>query len=182
MSNEKIEYCSIISNPKAHSYKAYFSGEIEEAYKYVNLIDTLRKMNSLDDLTLYINSTGGRLDTTCQIINAMTQSKGHITTFLDGNAHSAAALIFLSGHSLEFSDSSFMLCHYFTTGTNGKIKDMINYTESVNKRYKYFFKEIYQKFFTTDELEEMFNGKEFWLTAKDIRARLKNIECKNEKG
>ena len=168
------KYVSVFSRTKGIIYDIYLTNEItHSSYEYNDLLLTLRRCHEEDDIQIYINSGGGALPTTFQIINAMGQCKAPITTILDGNAHSAASLLFLSGNAFVFSDSSAMLCHYFTTGIHGKGHEVSDYITFAEEHYKQLFKNIYNHFLTEKELEEMFTGKDFWFNYKQIEKRLK---------
>jgi len=182
-SEEKLnKYCSVFSRTKGTIFDIYLTNDItHNSFEYNDLLLTLRRCQEEDDIQLYINSGGGALPTTFQIINAMSQCKAPITTILDGNAHSAASLLFLSGNTYVFSDSSAMLCHYFTTGIQGKGHEVSDYITFAEEHYKQLFKNIYNHFLTEKELQDMFTGKDFWFNYKQIEKRLQTKASFNKK-
>ena len=153
----------------------YLTGEIEEAESYYDLLSMFRTCPDNAIVTMYINSAGGDLFSTIQIINAMKDSRASITCILDGVAHSGASCIFLAGDAFVVNDGSAMLCHFYSGGTTGKgneIKSWINFQDEYVKE---FFTKSYLGFLTIKELEKMFGGSDFWFGKEEIESRLKKM-------
>ena len=64
---------------------------------------------------MYINSPGGRLDTTISILQAMHESEAKIITVADGKVASAVTFIFLSGDEKVYGEDSYFMFHQYMT-------------------------------------------------------------------
>lgn len=144
-------------------------GEPDEWSEEVGAIQTATEN---DIIHIYINSPGGNLFTTTELLSAMLQSKAHIITEITGEACSAGMLLFLAGHEFMVSDDASAMCHgasYGAYGTQGQVHDNVMHsTKHLTKlAYKY-----YEGFLETDEIERLLEGKEYWMEAEEIIERL----------
>lgn len=144
-------------------------GEPDEWSEEVSAIQTATEN---DIIHIYINSPGGNLFTTTELLSAMLQSKAHIITEITSEACSAGMLLFLAGHEFMVSDDASAMCHgasYGAYGTQGQIHDNVMHsTKHLTKlAYKY-----YEGFLETDEIERLLEGKEYWMEAEEIIERL----------
>lgn len=144
-------------------------GEPDEWSEEVSAIQTATEN---DIIHIYINSPGGNLFTTTELLSAMLQSKAHIITEITGEACSAGMLLFLAGHEFMVSDDASAMCHgasYGAYGTQGQVHDNVMHsTKHLTKlAYKY-----YEGFLETDEIERLLEGKEYWMEAEEIIERL----------
>jgi ATP-dependent protease ClpP protease subunit len=170
---ETDKACVIKKNQTAQNfYNVYISGEITEPKDYIELIDLLKSSTEFDTIRVSINSCGGLVNSTIQIITAIQNSKADVTTAIEGEALSAASLIFLSSEQKEVTKGSYMLCHFFYGGAYGKGHEMVSYTDFINQHYYSFFKSIYKGFLTKNEIKQLFNGTDFWFDDKEIKRRL----------
>lgn len=158
----------------------YLNKYIGDAHFYFEMLEILRSAKTEDEIFIHLNNSGGAIDTTIQIINAMKESDATITTCLDSVAHSAASIILLSGNNIKTSKYGSMLCHYYTDIIIGKGHEINAVTQFDKKYYNKFFREIYKGFMTTDEINDMINGKDFWFSSEEINHRLQNIVKKKD--
>jgi ATP-dependent Clp protease protease subunit len=84
-------------------------------------------------LKIYINSEGGEIFAAIPLIDAITNSKIPIHTYIEGIAASAASLISMSGHKRFISKNSFMLIHELRTGVEGTYSNLTDERENCDK-------------------------------------------------
>lgn len=150
----------------------YLNQRIGQPHHYFEMLEILRSAKGEDEVFIHLNNSGGSLDTTIQIVNAIKESYAKVITCLDGVAHSAASIILLSGNVVTVSKYGSMLCHYYTDIVAGKGHEIDAITQFDKKYYKKFFKEIYKNFLTPSELTKLFEGKDYWFSSEDILKRL----------
>jgi ATP-dependent protease ClpP protease subunit len=172
----KPEYFKIIEQELSIPLvSVYLIGEIGEAEAYYDLFAALRSCPDNSIINMFINSPGGDLFTAVQLINAMRDSKANITCILDGVGHSGASCIFLSGDNFIVKDGAAMLCHFYSGGASGKGNEIVSSVNFHNDYVKKFFIRMYSGFMTLKELDQMFEGKDFWFDKNEIIARLKKM-------
>jgi ATP-dependent protease ClpP protease subunit len=158
---------------KQHPY--YLYGPIGAPANYVEMINTIRTAEPHDDITIYLNSDGGRLDTGIAICSAIAESRATVTTVLDSSASSMAAIIFLAGHQYVVHDCTMLMFHTFSGGFYGKSSDVDRQIVAYKRQYSNLVKKICSKFLTSDEIKKIDNGEELWLLSETIEKRLKEL-------
>lgn len=158
---------------KQHPY--YLYGPIGAPSNYVEMINTIRTAEAHDDITIYLNSDGGRLDTGIAICSAIAETRATVTTVLDSSASSMAAIIFLAGHQYVVHDSTMLMFHTFSGGFYGKSSDVDRQILAYKKQYSNLVKKTCSKFLTSDEIKKIDNGEELWLMSDAIEKRLKEL-------
>lgn len=171
--NERIDFCSVYTNPTSNTYDIYLSHYIDEAFNFQILLETLRKATKNDKVVIHINSPGGYIDSCLQIINSMKECKAEITTIIEGEACSAGSIIFLAGDERLVREHCLMLCHYYSGGMRGKGNELISRAKFQDEFFKKFFRKIYKGFMTKEEIEKMIGGEDFWFDADEVHKRLK---------
>ena len=162
----------VINKGELTQLNIYLNNEIESPNYYVEVLNMLRTASPKDSVTMYINSPGGHLDTTIQLLNAMDECEAQVTTVLDGIAHSAASLLFLNGDNLMIYKYASMMCHMYSSLTFGKAHELKAQVDFSQHLYRDMMSELYGGFLTEDEIKEMFEGKDFWFNSKDIAKRI----------
>lgn len=152
----------------------YIDDDIEEPSKYRDETQILLNASPDDDITMVINSGGGRVDTALQLVEAMNYSPANITAVITGNCMSAATLIALTAQQVLVLDSAEFMVHSGSFGSMGispRIKDHVDFTHNqLNKMIDKF----YTGFLTKKEIEEVKSGKEFWFSSEEGRIRFEN--------
>lgn len=85
-----------------------------------------------EDLTVWINSTGGECFAASVIYTALKNYKGKVTVKIDGTAISAASVIAMAGDEVLMSPTSVMMIHNPLTVAQGEVKDMQKAIEILN--------------------------------------------------
>lgn len=152
----------------------YILGVIEGPEKYLDLVQTLKTVEEHDTVFIYINSVGGSLHTTVQIINAIQSCNGTVVTCLEGEACSAATVIFLAGHKHIINPFGTFMVHKYSHGVEGKGSDVAAQVKFAERFFEHFSHAIYGDLMTADEIGQMLDGKDFWFTSDEVLERLTN--------
>lgn len=160
----------------------YITGDIEDDLdRYVEMFNILKIAEEHDQVHIYLNTPGGSLATTIQIISAIEQSQAHVTTVIEGEVCSAGTLIFFSGHDYIVSDHCTMMIHNYSHGPRGKggeVKAQVEYSEKYFEKLASYF---YKDFLTAEEIKAVCNDKDIWMDSDEIMERLDHkIEAMNE--
>lgn len=153
-------------------YSVYLNDDIGDAYHYVELFNILRSADKGDEIHLYINNGGGYLHTVYQFISALRQTNATVIGFLDGVAYSGASMIFLACGTCAVPKQCCMMIHWYEGGVFGKGNENKKRVDFEDDFIKDFYRDIYKDFLTTDELERVFRGEDYWFDAKEIHKRL----------
>ena len=157
-------------------YWFYLSTQIGAPSLYTDMIHTIRSASADSVIYLCVNTPGGRLDTGIQLINAIKSSKATIVGVLDAEASSMGSIILLAADQYIINDNCRMMFHDFSGGTsNGKGNEQIKELTAAIQLYNKLLKSVCVPFLSTDEVERIIKGEDFWMDSDQIRVRLSNI-------
>jgi ATP-dependent protease ClpP protease subunit len=156
------------------TYHCYLTTDIEAPEEYSELCYLLNVATANNKIILNINTGGGQIDSAFQIIAAIKHTKATVIARLAGTVASAGTIIALKCDGLEVEDYTHFMVHNYSTGTQGKGHEVIDYINFNDKDLKNTFREIYSGFLTPEEITDVLRGKDMWLTADDVRVRWSN--------
>ena len=159
---------------QATHYLITLNDEIGAASQYSELIALLKFANENDVIEIEINNNGGHIDTALQIKNAIHECKAQVITCLNVAAHSAAGVVFLSGHSYKIGKYGSLLIHEGSTGYVGKPSDLRRHSEFQNAQLERVVRDVYEEILTPSEIEAVLNGLELILDDTELMKRLNN--------
>jgi len=160
------------SRPSSYMHSFYLY-EISSAEAYTDWLDTIRNCTENDVVKIHINSPGGDLLSTIQIIRALQETLATVICSVEGQCMSAATLIFLQADVVEVSEHSMFMFHNYSGGTFGKGGEMMDQLKYEAEWSKKMFGDIYDDFLTDEELEAMFNNKDIWMTGEEVTERIR---------
>jgi ATP-dependent protease ClpP protease subunit len=166
--------------PIGFVYNIYLTGTIADADQYISVFDVMRNAASNDIIYIHINSHGGDVFSTIQWIRCMTDSRAHIVCSVEGACMSAATMIFLCGDSFEISDHSVFMFHDYSGGTFGKGGEMYDHIIHERKWSENIIHELYKGFMSPQELTSILEGKDIWMTAKEVSSRINKVNKMEE--
>lgn len=116
-----------------------------------------------------INSLGGDVFSGMAIYNALRQSKGDITIYIDGVAASIAAIIALCGKPLLMSPYAKLMLHNVSGGTYGNASELRQTAEQMEKLQTNLATMVAKRLgMTAEEVEKKyFDGQDHWISASE---------------
>lgn len=161
-----------VQHAQQTTIRFYLSGEIESPDKYHQMFQVLHQATDRDQIIIHINSGGGQIDTTIQLISAIRESRGEVITIADGVVGSAATLIFLSGDVLMVNPHCLFMVHNMSGEAYGKAHEMESQIFADVKWFTRIATDLYDGFLTTVELKKMHKGEDFWFTSDEVIRRV----------
>ena len=150
----------------------YMVEEIRDVDYYLNMINTIRTSEQHDTIFIYLNTVGGNLYTTMQIIAAMRQSQATIITVMEGQVCSAGTMIFLSGDKHVIGPNSTFMIHNYSGMVGGKGNEMTSQLKYTETFFAKLAVNMYGNFLTEDEINSVLEGKDFWMDSDEVASRL----------
>lgn len=176
--NKSIKHYAQVIPVAIHHF--YINNEINDIDPYLDMINTLKTAEEHDTVFIYLNTPGGNLDTTVQIISAIKQSQASVITALEGSVASAGTLIFLSGDKFMVNPNCTFMIHNYSQWTGGKGNEVVLHVEYQMSWFKKLANDIYKNFLSPAEITLMLEGKDFWMESEQVAARLKKFSTENE--
>lgn len=150
---------------------AYISDAIEEPSFYNELCFALTTATSSETFHLHINTPGGMLDSAFMIIDSIKNSEARVIGHLTGTVASAGTIIALACDDIVISNHLAWMSHNYSAIIGGKGHEMKARQEFTDKTLSSSFTEIHEGFFSTKEIQQLIDGKDFWLTSDEVATR-----------
>ena len=152
----------------------YITGEIEsEVDRYIDMINIIKTAEVHDKIFLYLNTPGGSINTTIQIVSAINQSNAEVITVIEGEVCSAGTFIFLAGDNYIVNDNCSFMIHNYSHGLYGKGAEVAGYIKFAEKHFAHLVNNFYKDFLTEEEIQDVLNDKDFWMSSDEVLERLK---------
>lgn len=151
----------------AFNYRLFIN-EFEDS-KLDEIFDMLFDGEAYDTLEVRISSPGGYvldLQRFQNVIENYFQNRTY--TVLDNYGYSAGAFMFLLGNERIAHKSSMIMFHDWSGGYWGKASDIDKQHKFQREHYKNWMRDLLSNFFTEKEIEDMFEGKEYWYNTVEM--------------
>ena len=168
----------IVRNKKG--YHCYLASEVAEPQCYNELCMLLENATAFDTIVLHINTPGGHLDSAFKILAGLKNTKAKTRAVLTGTVASAGTIISLACDELQCEPYTHFMIHNYSTGTQGKGHEIMEYINFTDKNLRKTFKEIYGGFLTPQEITAVIKGKDMWLETEDVISRWERMQKKDK--
>ncbi|MGD9678082.1 MAG: ATP-dependent Clp protease proteolytic subunit [Vulcanibacillus sp.] len=162
----------IISSSLAHKYEFYLTGEIQEPEMYLEWFHTIRSANDNDVVVIYINSPGGFASTAIQFLSVLDDCDADILIQVEGECYSAATLIFMKAGVFAIAPHSQFMFHNYSGGAIGKGGEIKEKVSHQTKWSETLLKDVYKHFFNESEIQQILDGKDFWMDGEEVIKRM----------
>ena len=141
----------------------------EESNTAKNVVEKLKALSDVTDLTVRINSYGGSVADGLAIYNALRRHPASVSVVVEGVAVSIASLIAMAGDSVEMPANTLMMIHAPWGGAIGNAKEMREMADVLDKYSEAMASSYATK--TGKAHEEMLallsDGEDHWFTAAE---------------
>lgn len=155
------------------TFRVYLDKAIEEPGQFIEAIEAFRAASEGDLVEVMLQSPGGDLDATDLFLQAMHECDGRVIVRATGGCHSAASIILMHAPEFTLSHGFNCLIHNGSIGHGGKFSDYRAASKHTVEYMENLMRRTYKGFLTDPEIEEMIDGKDFWLDAGEFIARWK---------
>jgi ATP-dependent protease ClpP protease subunit len=152
----------------------YLIGVIKGPQYYSDSMHVIRTANPDDEVNIYVNSPGGRLDTAVQFINAMSYCQAPIHIHIDDECISAATFIAMHGDEYSVNPHARFMFHNYSGGVGGKGGEIYDNAVFMRQWIETYYRDIYKDFLTDKEIEDILAGKDHYMIASDFVDRIQN--------
>lgn len=121
----------LVSRNSLYRYNLY--DELEKFSDYEEFIKDLAMYGENDNIALYINSPGGRVDIGVSLVSAIKNALPKVTAIVEGPSYSMASIIALACDNLIMLDNTFLMFHNYSSAVSGKgseIKDSVHHNDA----------------------------------------------------
>lgn len=164
-----------------NEHRVYLTKPITAPSHYTELFELLASATEQETIHFYINTPGGRVDTTSQLCTLLENCEAELIGHLMGVAASAGSVIPMFMDALSVSPYAYMMIHNYSGGTYGKGDDILMSAENTKRWVETLYRSCYENFLTTDELENIvLKNQDIYLGPEQIEERWENVLKKRE--
>jgi ATP-dependent protease ClpP protease subunit len=156
-------------------YEFYLSGLITGPEDYIEWFNTIRSASDQDVVKIYINSSGGDLNTALQFMRVLSESPATVVCSVEGSCMSAATMIFLCADVFEVTPHSLFMFHNYSGGIFGKGGEIYDQAVFEREWSKQFLQYIYKDFLTSKEIDSLLENKDLWLHSEEVSNRVEAL-------
>jgi hypothetical protein len=142
-------------------------GALEDDKDYDSLFSLLDEVSETDCVIIRLSCPGGSVTVGEHIIDAIKGCRGHCKALVFSTSASMASFIALACDSLEFAPNTDLMFHAPSSGMEGFMSHMHNYTGIHGAQLKLKTIDWMCPFFSKKEVENMWDGHEIYITDKD---------------
>lgn len=154
-------------------YDFYIVGDIKEPDAYLEMMQTLKSADPQDTVFIYLNTNGGNLYTTIQIMAAIANSHAKVVTCLEGQVCSAGTFIFLKGDAKIVNPHSTFMIHNYSQTTSGKGNEVVSHINFMKEYFNKLANDVYKDFLTESEIAVVVDGNDLWMDSHEVIKRLR---------
>lgn len=170
------------SIPRAPDEIFYLYGGIEAEEDYVDMIHTIRYATAEQEIMIHINSPGGNLNVCLAVINAIKQTQATVYTVVDGEAASAAAMIWAAGH-VRMLASPLVILMFHTAATSffgSKLPEIQGGVDIITTVIEELLDDVASDLLTEEERGDIRKGVDIFFLGSELLERLKEQEENSE--
>ena len=175
-----------VKNLTAQSADLYIYGEIidntdwkwdEADVMPSDVLATLKQVEGLDELNIYINSPGGSVFAGLAIYNMLKRNKAKKIVHVDGVAASMASVIAMVGDVINIPSNAFLMIHNpwtFAMGNANDFRKLADDLDVIGTGAMNVYKENMAEGVTEETIKELLDA-ETWLNGEEA-AKYFNVE------
>lgn len=138
-------------------------GAVESPEDFIEFVAHIDFAQPDDVIILRVNSPGGSLAAIDYLLDALGKCENHIVLEASGVFASAVTLLADYADEIYISDNCEILIHNAVFGEGGKHKDVLDAVMFADKMNKNLLSRYYSGMFTETEMEQLYEGKQFYL-------------------
>lgn len=168
----KVNRAPVLASVLGNKYEFYLSGELLESDVYLEWFNVIRNASANDLIVIYINSPGGDANTAVQFLSVLDDCDAQILMQVEGMCASAATMLFMKAHGFAIAPHSQFLFHNYSGGAVGKGGEIKEQVDHQTKWAENLLRETYKYFFNEKEINQMLDGKDFWMDRDEVVKRM----------
>lgn len=156
------------------THHIYLSDEVVSPGYYNELVHIVAHAKEHETVCLHLNTPGGMIDSAFMIIDAINDCEAVVEAHLTGSVASAGTMLALACDVLYIAPHTAFMIHNYSAGISGKGHEMKARQEFTDKSLNETFQTFYKGFLTDKEMEEVIDGKDMWMGAREVNVRWGN--------
>ncbi len=124
-------------------------------------MSVLENANEGDNVRISLTTEGGALHSVLPLLGAMEMTQAHVHVHCCSDVASAGTFLLMRAHSISMNDYVTILFHEVSYGVHGQGSRITDHVKHTTKSSEKLLRDMYQHFFSEEEFEKLFSGKEY---------------------
>ena len=162
----------VYSYATGHTHQLHLKTPLKDPEEYTEWVQIIRGASENDRIELHLNTPGGDIYAAIELLHAFATTEAHIHVVCSGIVASAGTVLMTVGDSFEINPHTTFMFHNYSGGTMGKGNEMAIKIEYERQWSQKFMHDVYEGLLTADEINDLLDGRDYWLSADDVSERL----------
>lgn len=178
--NEENNLNGVVWDHDNNTVTIYITGTISRKadWFYPALMASRQANTKKSKICLEINSPGGEVFAAVQLFESLDMNQGRVAVKVVGMCYSAATLLLCqlvksSVSQIYISELSEFLFHPMRAGVSGRTTEIKDHFNNLIQYEERVIRSSYTDILTEEEIQQILNGKELYITPKEVGARLR---------
>jgi len=167
----KVEPFEVIASPIATHYIATINDAFEDSRQFEDLVRVLENARQGDFVEIRLTTPGGTLESVLPLLAAMDATHAQVVVHAISDVSSAGTLVLLAADDAYINPYITIMFHqprFGTAGPSSSVEALVNHTM---KSSKALLQDYYKDFFSTEEIEQMLAGRDFYMDKDEFDER-----------
>lgn len=167
----KVEPFEVIATPIATHYIATINDAFEDSRQFEDLVRVLENARQGDFVEIRLTTPGGSLESVLPLLAAMDATQAQVAVHAISDVSSAGTLVLLAADDAYINPYITVMFHqprFGTAGPSSSVEALVNHTM---KSSKALLQDYYKDFFSTEEIDAMLAGKDFYMDKEEFDER-----------
>lgn len=169
--NQHSEPFQVSGTPTQMSYECNIDGDFEHPSQFADLVSVLENANEGDHVRISLCTDGGALHSILPLLGAMEMTEAHVHVHAASDVASAGTFLLMRADSLSINDYVTIMFHEISYGVMGQGSKIAGHVAHTAKSSKKLIEDMYQFFFSEEELERLLSGVEFYMDKDEFVER-----------
>lgn len=154
-------------------YRLMLSDRIGSGISYFPLTEKLYSLKKTDTVEVYLAGIGGQMEGLLMLTALLQNTKATVKMIVVGNVYSAHSMLMCVGDTLYVESVAVAMFHSPSGGALTKQSDTFKNLNSMRKSFKHFMSKHCSNVVTANEVRDVQNGIDLYLTGTQIMKRIK---------
>lgn len=169
--SKRAEAFEVVGTPTQMAFECRIDDDFEHPSQFADLVSVLENANEGDHVRISLCTDGGALHSILPLLGAMEMTQAHVHVHAASDVASAGTFLLMRAHSVSMNDYVTVMFHEVSFGSGGTGSRVAGHVAHTMKSSQKIIRDMYQHFFSEDELEKLLSGKEYYMDRDEFVER-----------
>lgn len=167
----KPEPFQVMAQPLATAFTVNVNETFENVKQFENIVQILDNARQGDVLEIKLSTNGGALHAIIPLLAAMASTQAQVYVHAVSDVASAGTFLLMAADDVFINPYSTIMFHQVSFGSGGTGSSVEAHVSHTMKSSKQLIRDMYQDFFSEEEVDAMLAGRDFYMGKEEFDAR-----------